>query len=201
MNPSRAPNIFFLLLTLGISGGLAACSAPAGPRVVGSANGSAAPAAASATVAPEQLTAAERSFMTNVATRAMYEVEVSRLAVERATSPKVRAYAQTLLAHRQQVNSDLGALMRVKGVQRPAGLPADKSTKLHRLSALRPSPNFDEGFVRVVGVEDQAASIAMFERARRDSRDRDLRAWIERTLPVLRGDLAAARNLAGQLAG
>jgi putative membrane protein len=166
-----------------------------------SANGSVAPASTPAVAAPEQLTAAERSFMTNVATRAMYEVEVSRLAVERATSPKVRAYAQTLLAHRQQVNSDLGALMRVKGVQRPAGLPADKSTKLHRLSALRPSPNFDEGYVRVVGVEDQAASIAMFERARRDSRDRDLRAWIDKTLPVLRGDLAAARNLAGQLAG
>jgi putative membrane protein len=178
----------------------AGCASPGnGPAVVMVA-GRPAPAAV-APAAPERLSASERSFMTNAATRAMYEVEVSRLAVERATSPKVRAYAQSLLAHRLQVSSELGGLMRAKGVQRPSGLPADKSTKLHRLAALRPSPNFDEGYVRVVGIEDQSANIALFERVRRDAQDRDLKAWIERTLPLLRGDLAAARSLAGQLVG
>jgi putative membrane protein len=109
----------------------------------------------------------------------------------------VRLYAQALVNQRAQASNELAGLMRAKRVPRPGGLPADKATKLHRLAALRPSPDFDLGYVRVVGVEDQTATIALFERARREARDRDLKAWIDRMLPVLRGDLAAAQNLAG----
>ena len=91
--------------------------------------------------------------------------------------------------------------MRAKGVQPPAGLAADKATKLHRLAALKPSAEFDRGYVRVVGVEDHMANIALFEKARRETRDRDLRAWIDRMLPALRTDLRAAQSLSGSLAG
>ena len=152
-------------------------------------------------VAPEQLTLAERTFMSQAVSRAMYEVEVSRLAADRALDPRVRSYAQTLASHSTQAGSELGAMMRAKGVPRPSSLTANKATKLHRLAALRPSPNFDLGYARVVGVEDQQATIALYERARRYAMDRDLRAWIDKTLPVLRNHLAEAQALAGQLAG
>jgi putative membrane protein len=150
---------------------------------------------------PDGLTLAERPFMSQAAKRAMYDLEVSRLAVDRAIDPRVRTYAQKLATYSVQANSELGHLMRARGVARPAALPADKATKLHRLAALRPSPDFDLGYVRVVGVEDHQATIAMYERARRECRDPDLQAWIDKTLPLLRGQLAAARNLAGSLAG
>lgn len=152
-------------------------------------------------VAAEPLTPVERTFVTQATHRITYDLEVSRLAVERATSPRVRTFAQTLAAHRAQAATELTGMMSAKGVSRPAALPADKATRLRRLSALRPSPDFDLGYVRVVGVEDQAATIALFERARRDARSSELRDWIDRTLPVLRSDLATARSLAGQLAG
>jgi len=156
---------------------------------------------AHAAPAPEQLTLAERTFMSQAVSRAMYETEVSRLAAERAMDPRVRSYAQALAAHNAQVINELGAMMRAKGVPRPAGLAADKATKLHRLAALRPSPNFDLGYSRVVGVEDHQATIALYERARRYAMNRDLKAWIDKTLPVLRNQLAAAQALTGQLAG
>jgi putative membrane protein len=144
-------------------------------------------------------TAAERAFMTRVAANWLYEMEVSRLAAARATNPRVRSYAQALAGEHQRAHAELVALMQAKGVPVPAGLAADKATKLHRLSALRPSADFDLGYVRVLGVEDHAAAIALFERAQRESRDRDLRAWIDRMLPVLRGRLAAAQKLTGTL--
>ncbi len=65
---------------------------------------------------------------------------------------------------------------------------------------MKPSAEFDRGYVRVVGVEDHMANIALFEKARREARDRDLRAWIEKTLPLLRADLGAAKSLSGSLA-
>jgi putative membrane protein len=180
----------------------AGCSSvPLEGRHTATMGGPVAAAPSHAAAAPEQLTLAERTFMSQAVSRAMYETEVSRLAAERAMDPRVRSYAQTLAGHNTRVINELGAMMRAKGVPRPAGLAADKATKLHRLAALRPSPNFDLGYSRVVGIEDHQATIALYERARRYAMNHDLKAWIDKTLPVLRNQLAAAQALTGQLAG
>jgi putative membrane protein len=157
--------------------------------------------ASRAVVAPTRLSAAEREFAIKAATQGFYEVEVSRLAAERAVNSGVRAYAQMMVNHHTQANNELIALMSVKGVAPPKGLAADKKTKLHRLASLPPSAAFDSGYVRVVGIEDHRTNIAVFERAKRETRDRDLLAWIDRTLFTLRNHLAAAQSLAGTLEG
>jgi putative membrane protein len=151
--------------------------------------------------APEQLTLAERTFMSQAVSRAMYEEQVSALAADRAMDARVRTYARTLGARSSRLGNELGAIMKARGVPRPAGLAADKATKLHRLAGLRPSPDFDLAYTRVVGIEDHQATIALYERARRYATDRELKAWIDKALPLLRNELAAAQALVGQLAG
>jgi putative membrane protein len=157
-----------------------------------------------ATPAPQAtvpLSAVERDFAIRVATQGFYEVEVSRLATERAVNLDVRAYAQMMFKHNTQSNNELFALMTAKGVPPPNGLPADKKEKLFRLASLPPSAAFDNGFVRVVGIEDHRTNIAIFERARRETKDRDLLAWIDRSLLAMRSHLATAQSLAGTLDG
>jgi putative membrane protein len=158
-------------------------------------------AAAPAVVASTRLNAAEREFAIKAAAQGFYEVEVSRLASERAVNSGVRSYAQLMVNHHTQANNELVALMSAKGVAPPKGLAADKKTKLHKLAALPPSAAFDQGYVRVVGIEDHRTNIAVFERARRETKDRDLLAWIDRTLFTLRNHLAAAQSLAITLEG
>ena len=154
-----------------------------------------------AMVAATRLNAFERDFAIKAAAQGFYEVEVSRLAAERAVNSGVRAYAQMMVNHHTQANNELVALMSAKGVAPPKGLAADKRNKLHRLASLPPSAGFDNGYVRVVGIEDHRTNIAVFERAKRQSKDRDLLAWIDRTLFTLRNHLAAAQSLAGNLEG
>jgi len=156
-----------------------------------------------ATVAPAAppATEADRAFLSQAAMRAMYETDVSRLAAARATSPRVRTYAQWLANRRTQASSELAALMRAKGVAPPTALPADKATKLQRLAALPPSADFDRGFVRVVGIEERTATIALFEKTRRATADRELRVWIDKTLASLRSELLAAQDIAGSSEG
>jgi len=161
--------------------------APATPAVV----------APAATPASE----ADRAFLSQAAMRAMYETDVSRLAAARATSPRVRTYAQWLANRRAQASSELASLMRAKGVAAPTALPADKATKLQRLAALPPSADFDRGFVRVVGIEERTATIALFEKTRRSTADRELRVWIDKTLASLRSELLAAQDIAGTTEG
>ena len=148
-----------------------------------------------------ELTPADRAFLTQVAAKSMYEMEVSKLAARRATDARVRAYARSMVEQHEQANSGLIALMSAKGVAPPAALTAKNATKLHKLAALPPSAEFDKGYVRVVGIEDHTAAIAQLEVARAETRDRDVRAWIDRRLPTLRKQLSVAQNLAGNIAG
>ncbi len=150
---------------------------------------------------PAPFTIAERVFMAKAVAKTTYELEVSRLAAERATDPRVRSYAQSMVVRQTQFTNELIALMSAKGVAPPKGLSTDKAAKLHKLASLKPSLAFDQGYVRVVGIEDHEANIAMLEQGRRIANDRDLRAWIDRTLPTLRRQLGVAQNLAGSITG
>lgn len=157
---------------------------------------------ASPPAAPPPLSAApghERAFLSQLAANQLYEVEVSRLAVSRATDARVRSLAKTLASHRARARQELAALMRAQGMPVPTQLAADQASKLQRLQSLRPSLEFDSAYVRVVGLEDHEQGIALLERARRQTRDPALASWIERTLPVMRRDLQAAQQVAGAL--
>src|SRR3569832_1504785 len=87
--------------------------------------------APTAHVASTPLNAAERDFVTKVANRTVYEIEVSKLAAERASSPAVRDYAEAIIAQHSRMNDELARLMSAHGVAPPKGLAADKATKLH----------------------------------------------------------------------
>lgn len=147
------------------------------------------------------LSAAEREFVTRVATRNVYEIEVSKLAADRAVSAAVRDYAQTMVSQSSRMNDELVALMSAHGVAPPKGLAADKATKLHRLASLPRSDAFDNGYIRVVGVEDHRKAIAQFEKFRAQAHDRDLRAWIDRSLAALRSQLTTAQSVAANVSG
>lgn len=198
MTPMRAPpasgaSSAPAALLLALAAALAAGCAPLQPPVQ--------PAVVVAPPAPAPLTAQERELLSQLAASSLYDIEVSRLAAARATSPRVRSYAQALAAHRVQSWQQLGALMRARGMHVPTRLEGAAATKLQRLAAVPPSAEFDAAYVRVVGIEDHAETVALLERARLDTRDAQLAAWIDRSLPVLRGDMQAARQLLAQPAG
>lgn len=157
--------------------------------------------AARAEVAVAAFTAVEREFVTKVAAKGMYEVEVSRLAAEKAMNPAVRDFARTMVTHHTQMNNELVQLMSARGVAPPKGLAADKATKLHRLASLPRSDAFDNGYIRVVGIEDHRNAIALFEKARREVRDRDLRGYIDRSLATMRMHLQMAQGVLAGMAG
>jgi putative membrane protein len=150
--------------------------------------------------AASHFSTADREFATQAAGSGLYEVAASRLAAQRAVDVQVKEYAQMMVTHHSASNDQLMALFKVKNFQPPAGLPADKQAKLTRLQGLS-GAEFDREYVRVVGVEDHTAAIALFDRATRETADPDLKRWFAQTLPTLRTHLQAAQVLAGRMAG
>ena len=57
------------------------------------------------------------------------------------------------------------------------------------------SAAFDRAFAREVGIHAHEKDIKLLEKARKDVQDADLKAFVEKTLPMLRDHLAAAEKL------
>lgn len=154
----------------------------------------------SASGAGARLPAADVAFVTSAAGGGMYEVEAGRLGAARAANGEVKSFAQMLVEHHTHSNNELMALVRAKGMAPPTTIPADLRAKLNQLSGMNGAA-FDREFIRNAGVQDHQMQIAMFEQASRTATDPDLKAFIAKTLPVLRQHLQAAQALAGRMAG
>jgi putative membrane protein len=158
---------------------------------------SAAPAATSGTA---RLAAPDLAFVALAAGTDMYEIQASRLAQTRATNAQVRSYAQMLEQHHTATSNELMTLVRAKGATPPTALPADKQARIDQLSRLSGAA-FDREYIRMTGVQDHQAAIGQFEQASRTLADRDLKAFAEKSLPILRQHLQQAQGIAGQIAG
>ena len=156
--------------------------------------------ASTAAPAAARLPAADLQFVAQAAGSGMYEVEASRVALTRAADPQVRAYAQMLVDHHTANNNELMALVGRKGHRIAPGLPAPLQQKVTMLQGLSGAA-FDREFILNTGVQDHMAAINAFQQSRSTVADRDLQAFIEKTLPTLQAHLRQAQDLAGRIAG
>lgn len=147
-----------------------------------------------------KLNAADLAFANTAAGSGMYEVEISRIATTKARSGQVKNYGQMLVQHHTMANDELIALMRSRGATPPASIPADLQAKMAQING-QSGDAFDQAYIRIAGVQDHQANIALFEQASRTVSDPALKAWVDKTLPTLRQHLQAAQTIAGTLAG
>lgn len=168
------------------------------PAVVATPTARAAPAPMP-TVAPA-LAPADLHFADAAAGSGIFEVEVSRMAADRATIPAVRNFARMLVRDHTAANNELMDILHRRGVTPRTGIPPHLRAELEHLSGLS-GATFDHEYIHMVGVQAHQHDIATFERAMPTLQDRGLHAWAERTLPVLRTHLRDAEHIAGTLAG
>lgn len=159
--------------------------------------GASVPPAGSTSMAPTgggDLTPAEETFVVKAASGGLYEVEVSKLAADKATAEPVKKFASMLVDHHSAANAELKALAESRQVKLPDEVPDDKQAKIDKLEKAS-GDEFDKQYVQTVGIEDHKTDIALFEKASKDAKDPELKAWIDKTLPTLREHLAAAQKL------
>ena len=136
----------------------------------------------------------DRVFMTKAAGGGLYEVEVSKLAEQKASDQGVKEMASMLVKDHSAANSELMQLASSKGVTLPDKMPADKQAVIKKLSG-RSGASFDTEYMRMVGISDHQKDIRLFENGSRNAKDPELKAWIDKTLPTLRAHLSHAKGM------
>lgn len=163
--------------------GVAASATPTSPASDAAAPGAAAP-----------LSAADKAFMAAAHASGLFEVEVGRIGAERAQNTSVKALAGHLVSEHSVANDALRGLAALRGVELPTRVSADRQAELDKLKST-PVPRFDEAMVQNVVIPAHQADIERFERAQQNTSDPELKAFIQRTLPVLKQHLKSAQTL------
>jgi putative membrane protein len=142
----------------------------------------------------DKLARADRKFIENAAKGGLFEVEVAKLAESKASDAAVKDFAKMLADQHTNANSELTQLANSKGVELPA---APGFMQRHSVNSLakRSGADFDKHFVSEVGIKDHQKDIKEFEKASKDVKDPDVKAFIDKTLPTLREHLAQAQKL------
>ena len=181
-----ASSLTVLALSLGTAwAGSPATSAGGGDTGSSVTGGGAAPAAQR-----------DRKFIEEAAGSGMFEVQVAQLAVTKASDTAVKDFASKLVDHHSAANNELVKLANAKGVELPPAPPRNKRRDIEKLGKLS-GAEFDREFVREVGIKDHEKDIKDFEKASKDVKDPELKAWVDKTLPTLKQHLASAQQLPG----
>lgn len=136
----------------------------------------------------------DKSFIEKAAHAGQVEIEASKLAQTKATSPEVKSFADQMIKDHEAVASELSTLATAKGVKLPDDPSPLQKGKLKLLNT-HDGASFDKHYMSDIGVDAHKDAVKLFEKASRDAKDPELKAWAAKTLPALQHHLEMAQTL------
>ncbi|TGE13487.1 DUF4142 domain-containing protein [Hymenobacter elongatus] len=139
----------------------------------------------------------DAEFMVNAASDGLLEVELGKLAQQKATTPAVKNFGQHMAEQHAEANSALKALAEQKGLVLPGGLGNEQQETYRELSGLTGSA-FDKQYMAAM-VADHKKDVDAFEDMSEDAYDGDIRGFAAKYAPVLKQHLEMAEQVNDQV--
>ncbi|CAM3602344.1 DUF4142 domain-containing protein [Bordetella sputigena] len=140
------------------------------------------------------LSSSDQTFLENAAQGNQAEIQGSQMALDKASSPEVRAFAQAMIKDHTAANQKLTALATRKGYNPPTAPSVLQATELKGLNLFSGNA-FDKAYVDRIGVAAHEATIKQYETAAQSADDADIRSFAQSMLPALRHHLEMAQLL------
>jgi putative membrane protein len=141
--------------------------------------------------------AGEDRFVMHAAEDNLAEVQLGKLASERASSDEVKKFGERMASDHQKAYDDLKKLAESKGMPVPTELQGRAKNEYDRLSKLS-GADFDRAYMARM-VRDHDRDVRAFERAARSEKDADVKAWAAKTLPTLQEHQREAKQIDSQV--
>jgi putative membrane protein len=129
----------------------------------------------------------DAKFAVDAANGGMTEIELSKLALDKAMNTKVKEFANMMVMDHSKAGDELKAIAATKNITLPATVNEDSKKALTDLAALK-GADFDKAYVDKM-VADHKATVDLFESESKNSKDADLKAFADKTLPTIKGHL------------
>jgi putative membrane protein len=141
-----------------------------------------------------ELSPGDRQFLEDSAIGGMQEVELGKVALQKAPSESVRAFAQRMVDDHNQTREQLQSIAEAKGLSLPTGFDARHQKEIDRLQKLSGS-DFERAYMKLV-LDAHQKDIREFRKQAEQGADSDIRSFVMSALPKLHDHLALARDAA-----
>jgi putative membrane protein len=154
--------------------------------------------AASPAIVAAQTATSDAQFIHAAAADNLAEMELGRLAMQRASTDAVKQYGQRIASDHSQAMQELTPIAAKNGVPIPRDLePTDRALR-DRLTSLS-GAEFDRTYMNEM-VRDHTKAVGDFQREAQTAQDPAVRAFAAKTLPVLQEHLRLAQDISSRLA-
>jgi len=144
-------------------------------------------------------TSPDRAFVMEAAAGGMAEVELGRLATQKASQSDVKEFGQMMVDDHSKANDRLMKIAQEKGLAAPHALTPEHEALKDRLSKLSGAA-FDREYMREM-VKDHQQDVAAFRKHATGASDPEVKQFASSTLPTLEKHLDRATELQQTLSG
>jgi putative membrane protein len=139
---------------------------------------------------------ADKTFATEAAHGGLAEVQMGQLALQKASSPQVKEFAQRMVTDHTQANQDLMQLGKSEKLTLPTQLDAKHKSEMDRLSAMSGNA-FDAAYMQHM-VQDHKKTVADFQKQAQSGSDPALKSFAQKYLPIIQQHLQMAETSAAK---
>lgn len=123
------------------------------------------------------------------------EIEAGKLASQKARDPRVKKFAQMMVADHTKGLAEVKMVATAKGVELPTSPDALHRTAALEFKALR-GDTFDSRYIRQAGIGDHEATEKLLQKTQAVAKDPDVKALAVKLLLVVQAHLGHAREMA-----
>ena len=132
------------------------------------------------------------TFMKDAAMGGMAEVELGKLAQEKATNPRVKKFGEMMVQDHSAANNDLKSIAQQKNVMLPTDLGKHKDH--YEDLSKKTGADFDKAYMKMM-VDDHQDDIKDFEKCAENGTNPDVKTFASQKLPTLRKHLDSAKAI------
>lgn len=135
----------------------------------------------------------DKKFVKETALGGMAEVEMGKLATQKASSEAVKQFGQRMVDDHSKANEQLKQAAAKSNIEIPAALDSKHQSHIDKLAKLS-GPEFDKAYVKNQ-VKDHKHDVDKFKDEAQNGSDPNVKQFAMATLPTLQEHLTAVEDL------
>jgi putative membrane protein len=139
----------------------------------------------------------DKEFATKAAQGNMSEVSLGSMAAQKGESADVKTFGNRMVNDHGKALDELKQLAQNKGLTLPTDVSADQKATADKLSKYS-GKQYDKAYADTMA-DDHEKDVKEFEKASKDAKDPDLKAWAAKVLPVIQDHLKMAKAMKDKL--
>ena len=143
--------------------------------------------------APQPEKVNDKKFLKDAALGGMSEVELGKVAAQKATNPDVKQFAQKMVDDHTKANEQLKQVASKASIEVPDSLDSKHQSRIDKLSKLS-GEAFDKAYVKDQ-LKDHENDVKDFQAEAQNGTNPEVKTFASNTLPTLQEHLELVKNL------